>query len=133
MGSLLFGRLYVRRYALSDEQFARIEHLLPGRPGSVGRNSDKGNRLFVDAVVWKFRTGAPWRDMPERFGEGKNVQRRFSRWAEKRLWEALFKALIEDPDNEYAMIDATIVRAHQHSAGAQKKGAIRRSAARAAD
>ena len=48
----------MRRYALSDDQFARIEHLLPGRPGHVGRNSDKGNRLFVEAVIWKFRTGA---------------------------------------------------------------------------
>ena len=132
MGSLHFWRLSLRRYALSDEQFARIEHLLPGRPGTVGRNSEKGNRLFVDAVVWKFRTGAPWRDMPERFGDGINVQRRFSRWAQKGVWEALFKALIEDPDNEYAMIDATIVRAHQHSAGAHKKGATKPSAARAA-
>ena len=122
----------MRRYALSDEQFARIEHLLPGRPGSVGRNSDGGNRVFVDAVIWKYRTGAPWRDMPERFGGWKNIHRRFSRWAEKGVWEALFKALIEDPDNEYAMIDATIVRAHQHSAGAKKKGATKRSAARAA-
>ena len=59
----------MRRYALSDDQFARIEHLLPGRPGHVGRNSDKGNRLFVEAVIWKFRTGAPWRDLPERFGD----------------------------------------------------------------
>jgi transposase len=50
----------LRRYALSDDQFARIEHLLPGRPGHVGRNSDKGNRLFVEAVIWKFRTGAPF-------------------------------------------------------------------------
>ena len=49
----------LRRYALSDDQFARIEHLPPGRPGHVGRNSDKGNRLFVEAVIWKFRTGAP--------------------------------------------------------------------------
>jgi transposase len=53
---------------LSDDQFARIEQLLPSRPGHVGRNSDKGNRLFVEAVIWKFRTGAPWRDLPERFG-----------------------------------------------------------------
>ena len=122
----------MKRYALSDEQFARIEHLLPGRPGSVGRNSEGGNRLFVDAVIWKYRTGAPWRDMPERFGDWKNIHRRFSRWAEKCVWEALFKALIEDPDNEYAMIDATIVRAHQHSAGAIKKGATKPLAARAA-
>ena len=113
----------VKRYGLRDDQFARIETLLPGRPGSVGRNSDKGNRLFVEAVIWKFRAGAPWRDLPERFGDWKNIHRRFSRWAENGVWENLFKVLADDPDNEYAMIDATIVRAHQHSAGALKKGA----------
>ena len=58
----------MERHALRDDQFARIENLLPGRPGTVGRNSDLGNRLFVDAVIWKFRVGVPWRDSPERFG-----------------------------------------------------------------
>ena len=123
----------MRRYALRDDQFSRIEALLPGRPGTVGRNSDLGNRLFVDAVIWKFRAGAPWRDLPERFGDWSNTHRRFSRWAMKGIWENLFKALAADPDNEYAMIDATIVRAHQHSAGAKKKrGSTRPSVARAA-
>ena len=112
----------MKRYGLRDDQFARIEVLLPGRPGTVGRNSKLGNRLFVEAVIWKFRSGAPWRDLPERFGDWKNTHKRFSRWAEKGVWESLFKALADDPDNEYAMIDATIVRAHQHSAGARKKG-----------
>src|SRR5829696_5743874 len=113
---------------------ARIEHLLPGRPGHVGRNSDKGNRLFVEAVIWKFRTGAPWRDLPERFGDWKNTHKRFSRWAESGVWESLFKTLADDPDNEYAMIDATVVRAHQHSAAPRKKGIrTKRSAARAED
>ena len=60
----------MKRYGLRDDQFARIENLLPGRPGTVGRNSDRGNRLFVEAVIWKFRAGAPWRDLPERFGAG---------------------------------------------------------------
>ena len=111
----------MKRYGLRDDQFERIELLLPGRPGTVGRNSVKGNRLFVEAVIWKFRSGAPWRDMPERFGAWKNIHTRFSRWAKSGVWENLFKVLAQDPDNEYAMIDATIVRAHQHSAGAQKK------------
>ena len=114
----------MKRYGLRDDQFARIEGLLPGRPGHVGRNSDLGNRVFIDAVIWKFRTGAPWRDLPERFGAWKNVHTRFSRWGKGGVWENLFKALADDPDNEYAMIDATIVRAHQHSAGARKKGAL---------
>lgn len=124
----------VKRYGLRDDQFARIENLLPGGPGHVGRDSEKGNRLFVEAVIWKFRSGAPWRDVPERFGDWKNIHRRFSRWAASGVWESLFKALRDDPDNEYAMIDATIVRAHQHSAGARKKGAkTKPSGARAAD
>jgi transposase len=123
----------VRRYALRDDQFARIEGLLPGRPGSVGRNSELGHRLFVEAVIWKFRSGAPWRDLPERFGEWKTVHTRFSRWAKKGIWANLFKASADDPDNEYAMIDA-IVRAHQHSAGAPKKtAASKRSGGRALD
>ena len=112
----------VKRYGLRDDRFARIENLLPGRPGHVGRSSEKGNRLFVEAVIWKFRSVAPWRDLPERFGDWKNIHRRFSRWSEDGVWENLFKALADDADNEYAMIDATIVRAHQHSAGALKKG-----------
>ena len=110
----------MERHALRDDQFARIENLLPGRPGSVGRNSVLGNRNFVDAVIWKFRTGVPWRDLPEHFGDWSNTHRRFSRWAKRGVWENLFKVLANDPDNEYAMIDATIVRAHQHSAGAKK-------------
>lgn len=111
----------MRRYGLTDEQFLRIEQELPGRPGAVGRDSEGGNRLFVDAVIFKFRSGVPWRDLPERFGDWKNIHRRFSRWAENGVWERIFKGLVKDPDNEYAMIDATIVRAHQHSAGAKKK------------
>jgi len=112
----------MERHALRDDQFARIENLLPGRPGTVGRNSDLGNRLFVDAVIWKFRAGVPWRDLPERFGDWCNTHKRFSRWAVTGVWASLFNALADDPDNEYAMIDATIVGAHQHSAGARKKG-----------
>lgn len=123
----------MKRYGLRDDQFARIENLLPGRPGSVGRSSDLGNRLFVEAVIWKFRSGAPWRDLPERFGGWKNTHTRFSRWAKSGVWESLFKALANDPDNEYASIDASIVRAHQHSAGARKKTEAKKpSAARAA-
>src|SRR6202034_2372347 len=62
MGSLIDGGFSMERHALRDDQFSRIEILLPGRPGTVGRNSELGNRLFVDAVIWKFRSGVPWRD-----------------------------------------------------------------------
>jgi transposase len=110
----------MRRYALRDDQWERIKGLLPGREGHVGVTA-KDNRRFVEAVLWRYRTGSPWRDLPERFGDWKNTHRRFSRWAKSGVWQRIFEHLAADPDNEYAMIDATIVRAHQHSAGARKK------------
>lgn len=111
-----------RRYALRDDQWERIKDLLPGRAGSVGVTA-KDNRLFVEAVLYRYRAGIPWRDLPERFGPWKVVHTRFSRWAKNGVWERVFKELASDADNEYAMIDTTIVRAHQHSAGAKKKQA----------
>ena len=111
-----------RRYALRDDQWERIEGLLPGREDTVGVTA-KDNRLFVEAVLYRYRAGIPWRDLPERFGFWKAVHTRFSRWAEKGVWKKVFEHLATDADNEYAMIDSTIVRAHQHSAGAKKKKA----------
>lgn len=123
----------MRRYGLRDDQWDRIEALLPGRKSTVGVTA-ADNRLFVEAVLYRYRAGIPWRDMPERFGDWKNVHRRFSRWAQSGVWERVFRHLSADGDNEYAMLDSTVVRAHQHSAGAKKKPApTRRSGARAAD
>jgi transposase len=117
----------MRRYGLRDDQWDRIKDLLPGREGSVGVTA-ADNRLFVEAVLYRYRAGIPWRDLPQRFGDWKNVHRRFSRWAKSGVWLRIFQHFAADADNEYAMIDSTIVRAHQHSAGAQKKPArIRRS------
>lgn len=110
----------MRRYGLRDDQWERIEELLPGREGTVGVTA-VDNRLFVEAVLYRYRAGIPWRDLPERFGDWKNVHRRFSRWAKSGIWERMFQHLAADADNEYAMIDSTIVRAHQHSAGAKKR------------
>jgi transposase len=110
----------MRRYALRDDQWDRIKDDLPGQMGSVGVTA-VDNRLFVEAVLYRYRAGIPWRDLPERFGDWKNIHRRFSRWAATGVWERVFKQLAEDADNEYAMIDSTVVRAHQHSAGAPKK------------
>ena len=132
----------MRRYGVRDDQWAWIQDLLPGRVGHVGRTA-KDNRLFVEAVLYRFRTGVPWRDLPERFGCGVyrfrtgvpwrdlperfgcgvkvKVQTRFSRWAKAGVWERVFQRVAADADNEYAMIDSTIVRAHQHAAGAPKK------------
>src|SRR6202171_1974426 len=113
MGSLLLGGFAMKRYGLRDDQFARIETLLPGRPGTVGRSSELGNRLLVEAVFWEFRAGAPCRDVPEGFGDWKNTHKRFWPWAASGVWESLFKTLADDPDNEYAMIDAT--RSEEHT------------------
>lgn len=90
--------------------------------------------MFVDAVLYRYRAGIPWRDLPERFGNWSVVHTRYGRWAQSGVWENLFKHLAGDADNEYAMIDSTIVRAHQHSAGAKKKrGKTRPSGAAKAD
>jgi transposase len=113
-----------KRYALHDAQWERIKDLLPGQAGQPGATA-KDNRLFVDAVLYRYRAGIPWRDLPERFGDFRVVHTRHSRWSRTGVWQRVFKALAQDADNEYAMIDATIVRAHQHSAGA--KGGIRNS------
>ena len=77
------------------------------------------NRLFVEAVLYRYRAGIPWRDLPERFGDFRVVHTRFSRWAKTGVWQRVFEQLADESDNEYAMIDATLVRAPQHSAGAK--------------
>src|ERR1035437_10296485 len=110
----------MQRFGLRDDQWERIKDFLPGREGHVGGNA-ADNRLFVEAVLYRYRTGIPWRDLPARFGDWKIVHQRFSRWAKSGVFERIFKLLASDHDNEYMMIDATIVRAHQHSAGARKK------------
>src|SRR5215468_10044148 len=120
----------MRRYALRDDQWESIKDILPGREGLVGVTA-KDNRLFVEAVLYRYRAGIPWRDLPERFGDPIKIHTRFSRWAKSGVWKKLFEMLAADADNEYAMIDSTIVRAHQHSAGAKKNSVrTRRSVAR---
>ena len=93
-----------RRYALRDDQWERIKDLLPGREGDVGVTA-KDNRLFVEAVLYRYRSGIPWRDLPERFGDFRGVHTRFSRWSKTGVWERVFQHLADDADNEYAMID----------------------------
>ncbi len=111
----------VRRYALRDDQWERIKDMLPGRAGHVGVTA-RDNRLFVEAVLYRYRAGIPWRDLPERFGDFRVVHTRHSRWSRSGVWQRIFECLAKDADNEWAMIDSTIVRAHQHSAGAKKGG-----------
>jgi transposase len=109
----------LRLRRLRDDQWDWIKDILPGRVGSVGVTA-ADNRLFVDAVLYRYRTGIPWRDLPNDLGSWKNIHRRFSRWAKRGVWAAILGVLAQDADNEYAMIDSTVVRAHQHSAGARK-------------
>lgn len=118
-----------QRYALRDDQWERIEKLLPGQKGTVGVTA-KNNRLFVDAILYRYRSGIPWRDLPEPFGDFRVVHTRFTRWSKSGVWERVFKVLSEEADNEYAMIDATIVRAHQHSSGAVHSSAEQESIGR---
>lgn len=108
-----------RRYELTDQQYNRLQPLLSGKPGDPGRNADD-NRCFLNAVLWIARTGAPWPDLPERFGKYDTVYQRFNRWAKEGRWQAIFEAL-QEPDLDWVMIDSSIVRAHQHAAG-RKKG-----------
>jgi len=112
----------MRRYELADEAWDRIKHLLPGRPESPG-TTGHDHRTFVNAVLWIARTGAPWRDLPERFGHWNSIFQRFNRWAKRGVWDRVMKALGSDADLEWLILDSTVIRAHQHAAGAGKKGA----------
>jgi transposase len=135
----------MRPHELRDDQWDLIRNGLPGRAGSVGVTA-ANNRRFVDAVIHRYRTGTlvwpfhqatpdgtlgqpcPWRDLPESFGDWNNTHRRWSRWAKTGVWGNILALLSTGADNEYAMIDSTVARTHQHSAGAKKQpGKIRRS------
>jgi transposase len=107
------------RHAIRDEDWDRVKDLLPGREGSRGAPA-KDNRLFLDAVLWIAKTGAPWRDLPEYFGKWNTVWRRFDRWARKGVWQKLF-GVFQDPDLEWLVLDSTVVRAHPHAAGARRR------------
>lgn len=115
----------VSRYEMSDQQWRRIEGLLPGKAGDPGRTG-RDNQLFVNGVLWVLRSGAPWHDLPERYGKWKTVHKRFSRWAKAGVWERVFESLTADRDNEYLMLDSTLVRAHQQAACGKGGAKIRR-------
>ena len=110
----------MQRYALRDDQWTKIAGFLPGREGHVGGTATD-NRLFVDAIIYRYRTGIAWRDLPERYGGWKATHKRFRRWCESGVFARILSTLALDADAEYMSIDSTSVRAHQHSAGAQKK------------
>lgn len=107
-----------RRHDISDRTWALLEPHLPGQKGNWGGIA-KDNRLFINAVFWILRTGAPWRDLPPDYGGWKNTHRRFCRWRDKGIWESLLEKLIKDPDFEWLMIDASHIKVHPHAAGAR--------------
>ncbi|RYG28590.1 MAG: IS5 family transposase [Burkholderiales bacterium] len=121
--------MVAKRYELSDEQWGKIASLLPGKAGDPGRTG-ADNRVFINGCLWVLRSGAHWRDLPERYGKWKTVHKRFSRWCHAGVWERVFETLTADRDNQYLMIDSTIVRAHQQAAsgkGGPKDQALGRS------
>jgi putative transposase len=120
------------RKILRDDQWDRIQDLVPGKVSDRGVTA-KDNRLFVEAVLWIARTGSPWRDLPPALGQWHTTYTRFSRWGKTGVWERLIKAVSTDVDLETLFIDSTVVRAHQHAAGAQKKKARKPLGARAGD
>jgi len=122
----------MERFVLNDAQWARMESHCLGKPGDPGR-SGGDNRLFLEAVLWIARTGSPWRDLPAHFGKWNTVFKRFSDWSKAGVFKRIFEAVSDDPDMEYAMIDATIVKVHRHGQGAKGGPRARRSASRKAE
>jgi transposase len=114
----------VKRYELEDRQWNRIAPVLPGKAGDPGRTA-ADNRLFVNGVLWVLRSGAHWHDLPPRYGKYKSVHKRFTRWAKAGVWERVFELLIKERDNQYLMLDTTLVRAHQQAATGKGGARIR--------
>ena len=108
----------MERFVLTDAQWAKMEPLCLGKPGDPGR-SGTDIRRFVEAVLWVVRTGSPWRDLPPSFGNWNSVFTRFRDWVKADVWQRLFDAVADEPDMEYAMVDATIVKVHRHGQGAK--------------
>ncbi len=105
---------------LRDDQWDRLRPFVPGG-GKGKRGPRSNNRLFLDALLWMARSGGRWRDLPERFGPYQTVKRRYYRWIEKGVLDRIFSVLSKEADMEWLMIDSTIVRTHQHAAGARKE------------
>ena len=106
------------RFVIADKVWEKISPHLPGKATDCGVTA-ANNRLFLEAILWRVRTGSPWRDLPLAFGNWNSTFRRFRRWARKGVFERLFAALSQQPDFEYVLIDGTIVSVHQKASGAK--------------
>ena len=105
----------MRRHALTEEQWRRLQKVLPEQ--KTGPESTLGDRLFIEAVLFRAKTGMPWRDLPERFGPWKSIYNRFNNWAKKGHWELIFKELQLEIDEVGSIVDGSVVRAHQDASG----------------
>ncbi len=105
----------MHRHALTDEQWHRLQAILPKQ--KAGPEATRGDRLVIEAVLYRAKTGMPWRDLPERFGPWKSVYNRFSNWAKRGHWATIFKELQLDVDETGSIVDGSIVRAHQDASG----------------
>ena len=105
----------MHRHALTDEQWRRLQRVLP--PQRSGPAAIRGDRLFIEAVLFRAKTGMPWRDLPERFGPWKSVFNRFSNWARKGHWAVVFRELQLEVDETGSIVDGSVVRAHQDASG----------------
>jgi transposase len=112
----------MRRQELAEREWKLIQPHLLGKAGTAG-GTGRNNRRFVNAVVYRVRTGCPGRDLPERFGPWNTVARRFARWAQAGVWETIFQA-VQEPDYAWVLVDSTTVKAHKAAAG-QKKARLR--------
>ena len=119
------------RLVITDQVWDKVSPHLPGKVTDCGVTATD-NRLFLEAVLWRVRTGSPWRDLPVPFGNWNSVFQRFRRWAKKGVFERLFEVLSQEPDFEYALIDGTIVSVHQKASGARGGLKIRPSGDREA-
>lgn len=117
----------LKRYELTDQEWEQIVLLLPSNKGRWGR-PPKDNRQMLNAMVWLARSGAPWRDLPERYGPWESVYSRFRKWIDDGVLDNIFRVLSLESELYELSIDASIVQAHQHSAGA-KKGATKQDRA----
>ena len=105
----------MHRHALTDAQWRRLQKVLPRQ--RAGPHAKLGDRLFIEAVLYRAKTGLPWRDLPERFGPWKTVYNRFSNWARAGHWAAIFRELQMEVDETGSIVDGSVVRAHQDAAG----------------
>jgi transposase len=106
------------RHDISDEMWKILSPIVPGQSGSWGGSNANDTRTFINGVFWILRTGAPWRDMPPSYGKWNSIAKRYGRWCENSTWSKVLEQLVESPDYEWLMIDASHVKVHAHAAGA---------------